>query len=53
MVFQEITTKVAIGIFSQIKVFENTGLSTYYKDFFNKPGSNCDDVSKNGYHRPS
>ena len=36
-----------------ILVHNSFSFSWVFKDFFNKPGYNFDDISKNGYPRPS
>ena len=49
LLYQEIQIKTAFWYI----VSNSFNFSWFFKDFFNKPGYNFDDVSKNGYSRPS
>ena len=49
LIYQEIQIQIA---FCYI-IFDSFNFSWVVKDFFNKPDYNFDDVSKNGYPRPS
>ena len=49
LLYQEIQIQIAFWYI----ISNSFNFSWVFKDFFNKPGYNFDDVSKNGYPRPS